>query len=725
MTQVRNESGVIPQIQLRPVKRSFLNSYVMSAFFFGAGFTAASFMVIQAYTEHAVPRALTLLIGVLLTIIFVKVACIVAGREREMHHYNDMILASRAELVEHEAYLSAIMNNAIGGIVTLDEDGDIQSINLGGSRMFGYETGELVGRNFATLMSSRPPLSSQGGRMPADEDSIAIYFDGVREMTGRRKDGSEFPLELTVSNMQHDGRHLLIGMLRDNTERMQARDLEQAALVEKAKAEAESLSKSAFLANMSHEMRTPLTAIIGFSESVLESDSTMEERIEALKTIIRNSRHMLNIINDVLDLSKIDSSNFEVVKQPVSLFDIVTDVASLIGMQARAKGLVFDVKYRVPLPEKINTDPLRLKQILVNLANNAVKFTKQGSVVVEVACRPDESLLLISVVDTGIGLKPEQLSRVFDEYRQADYLTMKEFGGTGLGLPISRKLARRLGGDVVVESTPGEGSRFTLCLDTGLLDDQPFVHDVPDTSGIHDDKISTAIPFRLRGRVLVAEDNQDNQRLISHYLSRVGAGVVIAEDGKQAVERALSEEFDLILMDMQMPVMNGIEAVELLRQAGYGDPIVMLTANAMQKDLDASLAAGCDGYLSKPIDRDAFYNTLGKYLEQISLDSMSDDEIASDLRGQGGGIDDLVKKFVAGLPDMLARIRQAHVRWDWAELKSEFHQLKGMGGSFGYPQLTRLAATVEFQIAKTDKPEVTASIDELDNLVQRIVNGMK
>ena len=397
--------------------------------------------------------------------------------------------------------------------------------------------------------------------------------------------------------------------------RAQLNTLEARVLERTMQVEAANQAKSHFLANMSHEIRTPMTAILGYTEMLL-SDSPEElsgEHRQWLETIRRNGDHLLGIINDILDLSKVEAGKMQVESIPFSPRQLVEDVQSLLSQQAREKGLEFTVQYESLLPEKIHSDPTRLRQILINLIGNAVKFTAQGSVTVRVSCPKPESIrpeLEFEIVDTGVGLSPEQQQRLFQPFAQADLATTRRHGGTGLGLAISKKMAQLLGGDITLESEPDNGSTFRLAIGTGSLagvrlltqDREPVVATQEPTQR------SIPIDYLQGVRVLLAEDGRDNQQLLSMILRRAGADVVIAEDGKQALDLVLianSEQFayDILITDMQMPVMDGYGLARALRSLDLTLPIVALTAHAMMGDRQQCLNAGCDEYLPKPIDK--------------------------------------------------------------------------------------------------------------------------
>jgi signal transduction histidine kinase/CheY-like chemotaxis protein len=372
---------------------------------------------------------------------------------------------------------------------------------------------------------------------------------------------------------------------------------------------AASSAKSAFVANMSHEIRTPLTSIIGFAELLLEPGDTGVDPSDAMRTIIRNGRHLLEVINDILDLAKIETRQMEVERVDMPLPVLLRDLTAMVAGRAEEKSLGFEVLPRLPLPATVRCDPVRLKQILLNFCTNAIKFTTKGQVTLELAYAAEECRLTFTVTDTGIGMTPSQLARLFQPFSQADVSTTRKFGGSGLGLYISRQLAAMLGGAIRVESEAGRGSRFHL----DLLQDADGA--APDLLTMEGDLIDYAreefaitgvsVPD-LRGRVLLADDGVDNQRLLSAYLKQAGLVAEIANNGQEALERALGGDFDLVLMDIQMPVMDGVEATRLLRAAGYARPILALTANVMKSDVARYREAGCDDVLAKPVNREAF-----------------------------------------------------------------------------------------------------------------------
>ena len=395
--------------------------------------------------------------------------------------------------------------------------------------------------------------------------------------------------------------------------------------VARKRAESSTNAKSEFLANMSHEIRTPMTAILGYCDLLLsetETDKYLAKHRNALHTIRQNGNFLIGLVNDILDLSKIEAGKLEVERIPMSVEPLLADVVSLFRVRAAAKGLQLVGRIEGDIPDSIQSDPTRIRQILLNLVSNAIKFTEEGSVSIVVRLLPaPQPKVQFEVIDTGIGMSAEVAAKLFSPFTQADASVTRKFGGTGLGLSISRRLAQMLAGDITVESQPGVGSRFSLTLDAGPLANivlRPAKLTAAATTA--DRNAAQQLPRLPSGcRVLLVEDGLDNQRLISLVLRKAGADVTVAENGELGVHavaaaRAIRQPFDLILMDMQMPVLDGYAATGRLRREGDTTPIIALTAHAMNGDRQKCLDAGCDDYAQKPIDRAALLQLMRKYI---------------------------------------------------------------------------------------------------------------
>jgi CheY-like chemotaxis protein/nitrogen-specific signal transduction histidine kinase len=375
------------------------------------------------------------------------------------------------------------------------------------------------------------------------------------------------------------------------------RSAERQALAARLSAEAANAAKSAFLANMSHEIRTPMNGILGFANLALQSNSA-EEQKECLATILSSGDALLAILNDVLDVSKIESGKFDILNEPFSLRDLLTDVGKVFAFKFREKSLHFESSVAEGLPDIVIGDQLRLRQILLNLLGNAVKFTSEGSIGLLATGEHvgDRLNLRVAVRDSGIGIPPEKQRMIFEAFRQADDSTSKKYGGTGLGLSISMKLANLMGGTIELESAAGRGSSFYVLLSLPVgkaAAQEEKLAPVPASQ-------ETFEPLRI----LLAEDNPVNQKLAVKLLEKQGHTVTVAGDGRRAVEAFQGGLFDLILMDVHMPEMDGLEATRQIRQMEAGrtrTPIIALTALAMTGDREICLAAGMDGFVAKPI----------------------------------------------------------------------------------------------------------------------------
>jgi PAS domain S-box-containing protein len=520
-----------------------------------------------------------------------------------------------------------LLESIDAGVVVVDpETHVIERANRFAANMFGAPVEEIVGRVCHHFL-----CPAQAGCCPITDQGLEVEN---ADRTMLRADGCTIPVLKSVRRIQINGRDKLVETFVDISERKRAEAMfkDTVSALESANkaledffrlAESATRAKSEFLANMSHEIRTPMTAILGFAEVLLSEpgiDRAPPERIDAIRTIQRNGLFLLDLINDILDLSKIEAGKLDVERVACSPSQVLSDVVALMKVRASAKKLPLLLEYIGVIPETIQSDPVRLRQVLINLIGNAIKFTETGEVRVVTRLIPPldkTTLLQIDVVDTGIGLTAEQSERLFAPFSQADNSTTRKFGGTGLGLTISKRLAQILGGDITLRSVHGQGSTFTVTIETGSLEGGRLL-DLSSTPMRHVPLSSvetSASASRLEGRVLLVEDGPDNQRLIAFVLTKAGAVVTIVENGLIALDTALSARnagypFDVIVMDMQMPVMDGYEATRRLRAAGYVGPILALTAHAMAGDDAKCLAAGCDGYLTKPIDRHKFLHAI-------------------------------------------------------------------------------------------------------------------
>lgn len=484
-------------------------------------------------------------------------------------------------------------------------------------------------------------------------------------------------------------------------------------------ADSANVVKGEFLANMSHELRTPLGAVIGYADLLMDVSLTPHERLEYIRTIRRNGEHLLNVLNGVLDFSKIEAGKLDSQSQPCDVSRVIADVASLMRVRALDKDLPLEVEFATPIPQSFPCDATHLRQILLNLVGNAIKFTDRGSIRIVVRCdEPTSSApqLLISVVDEGVGMSTEQIAGLFVPFSQVDSSMTRRFTGTGLGLAISKRLAEELGGSLSVESELDRGSTFTLTLATGPLENVPMVADLHEVAA-HRPSVSADTDMSCSARVLLAEDGLDNQRIICRFLQKAGATVTVAENGRLAVDEALSATssgapYDVILMDMQMPVLDGYAATAELRMNGYRQPIVALTAHALASDRDRCMHAGCDDYLSKPVDRGALISIVQRWARTAPLYTTLED---------GDDMLDLVEEFTTEAAERAERIRTAARELDLPTLSVLAHQFRGSATTYGFAPIGEAGGRLEDAILADASDEVIgARVEDLLELLDRV-----
>lgn len=554
-------------------------------------------------------------------------------------------------------------------------------------------------------------------------------------------DGSIVWAHLTVSMIWNDDgtpKHF-VSVLEDISQRKLAQEqLENARRL----ADEANRAKGDFLAHMSHEIRTPLNGILGYAELLRRGVGTPSQQRSHLETIISSGHHLLTLIDDILDLSKIESGYLQLEQIRCSPHQIICEVLSLLRVRAQEKCLNLEAEWATPAPLTVLTDPARLRQVLVNVVGNAIKFTDKGEVriVASVSADDVEPRFAIDVIDTGIGIPEDRQEAIFAPFSQADYSITRRFGGTGLGMSISRKIARSLGGDITVVSRVGRGSTFRITLNTGPLDDvpltmTPFLQTSTETEPAPPKDSDSLIGLR----VLLAEDGKANRELIQLILEDAGADVTVTVNGRDAIDAALREPFDIILMDMQMPILDGYSAARRIRELGCPLPIIALTAHAMRGDEEKCLAAGCSGYLAKPVDLTELIRTVAAAVpwrtdstpirKNLSPDSTvtggqtGRPGIASTLPTHQPAIARIVKAFIDVLPEKIERMWQCYFGRDYESLAREAHWLKGTGGTMGFHCFTSPAQNLldEARLSgRSNENRLEELLQELSYLAQDI-----
>jgi PAS domain S-box-containing protein len=545
------------------------------------------------------------------------------AEERERHFH---------ALREAEERTRSILDTAADGIVTFDAQGRIASFNKAAERLFGQDADKAIGGDIRAMIPSLADRIDANwvdeGKGANAENPLLSGSEGI----GQRRDGTAFPLELSVSRISLGGVPAYTGIVRDVSDRRKAEE----ALGVAAAAGAASRAKSQFLANMSHEIRTPMNGVLGMAEMLLDTELTPTQRRFA-ETVLRSGESLLEIIDDILDFSKIEAGKLEMESVDFKPRELAAEVTQLLQDSAKKKGLEFDCIVAGDVPEVLHGAPSRLRQVLINLVGNAIKFTDRGGVAIRVsrlnadaanhaasvdpaADVPAATMLHFTVADTGIGIAKPVQARLFNAFEQADSSTTRRYGGTGLGLAISKELVEKMGGRIGVRSTLGQGAEFWFTARLAA----PLKPDIASMPGAHAVEQSSDLSG---ARVLLAEDNPINQDVARTMLNSFGCQVYVADNGIKALAALGNSQFDIVFMDCQMPVMDGFDATAEIRArrllrprqpAGTAEPvrlpIVGLTANALKGDREICIAAGMDDYLAKPFRRDALKLALERWV---------------------------------------------------------------------------------------------------------------
>jgi PAS domain S-box-containing protein len=629
------------------------------------------------------------------------------------------------------------------GLLVLDPKGHVVLANEAFSRVVGRAGDEIVGR-LVTVFEFR------------DGDSAPLAVDDQPWNTALATGVTQRNFRLRLANADGELRTFLVnaspvmgagtrpgGVLVSFDDVTELEEKEIQLRVAKNEAEAANRAKSDFLANMSHEIRTPMNAVLGFTELLRRGyhrdDAEMRRHLD---TIHGSGTHLLELINDILDLAKVESGRMELERVPSAAHAIAQEVVAVLGVRAREKGIELRLECASPIPERVVTDPTRLRQIITNLVGNAIKFTAQGAVTVTLsadATRGD-ARLLIEVRDTGMGIPDDRIDAIFEPFTQASAETTRQHGGTGLGLTISRQFARGLGGDLTARSRVGVGSVFSATIDTGPLDDVRWLSPVEALRTDAPAALGSGMTWSFPpAKVLVVDDGAPNRELVRLVLEPTGLQVEEAENGRIGVDKAMRGDFALILMDMQMPVMDGYEATQTLREHGCPTPVYAMTADAMKGFEHRLLEAGCRGFVTKPIDMDVLLRTIAGLLggTQVPVDAAlmkaepapiatvvlpaeTTEPVRSRLHDHPK-LKVVAQSFVDTLDARKAAIRQAWEDRNYDSLASLGHWLKGTGGTAGFDVFTAPARSMEAAAQARSEAELEVLIAELLDLADRVV----
>ncbi|MFQ5495380.1 MAG: PAS domain S-box protein, partial [Phycisphaerae bacterium] len=613
-----------------------------------------------------------------------------AGQPREI--IGTWLDIDERKRAEHELRITQFaVDHAGEAIFWVGPDARFFAVNDAACRSLGYSREELLTMTVHDIDPNYP--------LEAWEEAWGEFRErrfATIESSNRSREGRVFPVEVAVNFMEFDGREFVCAFVRDITERKRAAEELRKAM---ESAEAASRAKSTFLANVSHEIRTPITAMLAAAEALAGQEATELSTSQQVDMVVRNGRHLLALVDDLLDLSRVEAGRHEIRRTRADLLEIIADVNAAIEPLHRRPEVQFRILYDTPLPGVITTDATRLKQAIINLVKNALKFTAVGHVRLRIAADADapDPRLTATVEDSGVGISDRDQPRIFEAFTQAEPGTAKFREGVGLGLPLSRWIAEELGGSLEVTSESGRGSRFTLRVSTGSLDDVEWLSPQEAEQRVEALRggASPKSPARLSGTVLLAEDFTDTRVLIADTLAGRGVTVTAVENGRAAVDAAMDTPFDLILMDVRMPVMDGLAATREIRRRGCLSPIIALTASRGTSSRPHLMEAGFDDLWAKPIALDTLIARVGTYLPA------PDDTDA----GTGGIVDpattvppdrrrlqQAVAEFVGSLHDRTARLREALEAHDLNEAREILHQLVGAGGLHGLPWLSDEAA---------------------------------
>ncbi|MEZ4752570.1 MAG: PAS domain S-box protein [Bdellovibrionota bacterium] len=518
-------------------------------------------------------------------------------------------------LLETNEKLSAIIEASPVAIIVSDTEGSIKAWNPAATRIFGWTEEEMLGASFHRLLPDG--FSSDYCRI---RDSV-LRGEAFSNKETRHLCQSGALIDVSVSSAPiHDIDDKVIGVVSLVTDITDRKRTENELRLAKEAADSANRTKTQFVANISHEIRTPLSAILGFAEMMFDAKQTVSERMNCIARIRHNVKNLTALIEDLLDLSKVEAGKFEIAPTAFLLLPELSEVTTLLQNQILRKGLGLRILFKGPIPKTITSDPTRLRQILINVVGNAIKFTERGTITITTSLDAQHAsgrtFLCFDIRDTGPGIPTDQRESIFEPFAQIDSSVSRRFGGTGLGLNLSRRLARILGGEVVLaESQTGKGSVFRVLVDPGDITEVPLMENVTEA----DLRAKQFTHFQTRSasldgmRVLLVEDGQDNRFLINHFLRSSGAEVDSAINGMEGAELARKKAYDLILMDIQMPILDGYQTTTKLRAEGVDTPIIALTAHAMKGEKQKCFDVGCNAYLSKPIDANTLVEMVSRY----------------------------------------------------------------------------------------------------------------
>ena len=608
---------------------------------------------------------------------------------------------------DQEALLLAVESSP-NGLLMLNSAGHIRLANTAVEELFGYSRQELLGQPVELLLPERFRARHREHRHSFNSNDAMNAMAG-RDLRGLRKDGREIPLQVSLNTIETPAGRLTVCNIIDIAERLRYQ-----AQLELAKQAAESANraKSDFLARMSHEIRTPMNLIMGMNALLLESELTSRQR-EYVEISYRNVRRLLRLINGILDLSKVEANKLTLEAVPFNLKEVLAECAATIGAAIEQKGLRFDLQVDPAVWPYWLGDPERLQQVLLNLIGNAVKFTARGGIDVSVRPTLDSSGaegVMFEVSDTGCGIPPEKAGMIFEAFQQAEGEMNRTYEGTGLGLAIAKTIVELMAGRIWVAPKEGPGSKIAFTVFFPRISEEKIARRTAEHV-----KAKAQQQLRPGTRVLVAEDNPENVVLLQAYLHGLPLSLDFASNGVEAFEKRRQNEFDLILMDIQMPVMDGYVATREIRtwerqHQRARVPIVALTAHALSGAAQESKDAGCDGHVSKPVEKQDLVDAIARFAAASRPASAPPPAAPS-------GIEALRPRFLANRKGELVKLREALAARDFNTIRIIGHNCKGIGKGYGYPEISELGAAIETAARACDTDATAESLASFERCV--------
>lgn len=658
---------------------------------------------LEAYSKSHTRANVVVLLGTLLSLMMVLTCILYIYKEFKKR------LITQNELNRTHQVQETMLQSSPFAFIATGMDGRISLFNSAAEELLGYSQEEVIGtlpnpfHVEEEVIQMAHTLSLRFGETIAPGYDVFVYRAqrGIVESdtwTYVKKDGSRVPVKLTVTTLRDEDEKVtgFLGIAFDISKQL---EFEQGIIHAKEEAQRATQAKSEFLSNMSHEIRTPMNAIMGMAEILKESNLNPEQK-KYVDIFQRAGDGLLSIIDDILDLSKIESGQFGLDQSSFSLTGLISKISEILTIKAQQKNLKLKIEVEPGLHDNYLGDQNRIRQIIMNLMGNAIKFTKEGEVKLTIrggTLNQETRELHFDIQDTGIGMTSDQIKRIFERFSQADSSISKEYGGTGLGLSISKRLVELMDGSITVSSIPGSGTTFHVSIKIRQIEHEEQPPKLPTQERKANDKVLS---------ILLVDDNDENRLVVRSFLKNQPCTVDEAKNGKEAVEMSQNKLYDLILMDMQMPVMDGITATGIIRENEKikntrPTPILALTAYALKEEMHRSLEAGCNGHLTKPISKKSLLLAIQNYTAELIV------EIDSELT-------DLIPDYLKNRHAELEALKEALSKKDFTTIGATGHKLRGSAGSYGFDDLSLVGKELEDKAKVQDEASIVSALSQYD-----------